>query len=351
MKLPAFLALLMCAPLASAGEDSEAAVSAFVANPASVRFLLQAEQYEKLESTLAAIELGTKGRYDREDIWWAAFSFLAQPRPENARRYDDWLALMPGSPYARLARAKFLERQGWRVRGNQRVSRTDPSQFEAMAGYHVQARREYAAIVEKDPGNLLAYEGLIFLCLADGGADCSARWLRQALVRDPGSFNLRAAHMWGLKPRWGGSYEAMDAFARESQEAAPRNPRLRHLLGSADADRASTAGQREGWSEAIELYDQALKHGREAAFLADRAFAYLSDRKPLLALADIREARSLSPAGWFFSDHGLARTMSLEGLLVHGEGDKERGCELAERATQLDVDVPALPGCGGIPQP
>ncbi len=348
--LHVLLALLLCAPLASPSDDAAAAVSAFVANPTSLRELLEAGQYDRLESTLLAIERGTTGRYDRENVWWAAFNYLAQPRPENDKRYDEWLTHAKGSPRARLARAMFLEKRGWRARGEKWAQQTGRSQFIRMADFHAEAKREYTALVEKSPDNLLAYDGLMSICLAEGGVDCSARWLRQALSHDPGSFNIRAAHMYALKPRWGGSYEAMAAFATEAQTASTRNPRLRHLLGFVDADRAYVAGLEGNWPESITLHTEALKYGPEPTFLANRALAYLSDGRPQKASLDIQNARDLSPVGWFYSDMRLAHTFALEGAIAYREGRKDAARKLIGRASEIEVDDTYILGWAAILQ-
>ena len=317
------------------GDDQ--AVTAFVADPASLRHLLEARDFDGVERTLTAIDHKAM-RYESEDVLWAAIMSLSQPRPENEPLFDEWLAQSKGSAHARLARANFLLLRGWRVRGSNPASVTSRAQFHGMAEYHAEARRSFAALAEEHPDAILAFDGLISTCLGEGGADCSLPWLQRALAQRPGSYDIRAAYLYTLKPRWGGSYEAMEAFAAEAQKAVSTNPRLEHLLGFADADRASEAMHAENWAAAISLYTSALKHGPDPTFLADRAFAYLRAGDALHAAADIQAARHLSPAGWFYSDMRLAQTFAMEGEIAYGAGNKVVAQQLMTRANDIEVD-------------
>lgn len=327
---------LLCAATAFPQDRGAAAVNAFVAEPTSLRKLLESRQYDKLESALAAIDTATRGKYDQENVRWAAYNYLAQPRPANEKLFDEWRAT--GSTRARLARAMFLEKRGWRARGGSYASETSPSQFTRMEDFHAEAEREYLAVLEKDPGEIQALSGLMSRCLNRGGAECSRKLLARALAKEPGSFNIRAEHMYSLKPRWGGSYEAMSAFANEAQKQVHLNPRLKHLLGFADAERAFSASLQKKYPEAIQFATEALKHGPEPVYLAERAAAYRSAMQPDKALEDIRAARTLSPAGWFFSEIRLAHTYAIEAAIAGQKGDTAAAGTLLARAGEIEID-------------
>ncbi len=325
------LALVLPGPLVAAnGQD--ALETPALRRVTSLRGLLEARNLGELETTLAAIEEETRGDYKRENELWAAYIYLTQPRPENEELFAEWLALT-GSSRARLGRAMFLAKRGWRVRGDDWAHRTSDSQFASMAEYHAEAHRLYVDVLEKNPECLMAYDGLMSLCLGAGDKQCSERWLQKGLAVSPGSFNLRAAYLYVLKPRWAGSYAEMDAFAAKSQEAVELNPRLRHLLGFADADRADFAEP----AAKIELFTRALKHGPEPGFLAGRAHAYYETGQTTKALEDLLAARELSPVGWFYSDMRLAHSMSLQGIIVFLAGEPQRGRELIRRASAIEV--------------
>jgi hypothetical protein len=59
----------------------------------------------------------------------------------------------------------------------------------------------------------------------------------EALKHNPESFAVREQIMYALRLRWGGSREAMQKFADDSQEYADRNPSMRFLLASLPLDR------------------------------------------------------------------------------------------------------------------
>ena len=95
--------------------------------------------------------------------------------------------------------------------------------------------------------------------------------------------------------RWGGSYEALESFARESQTGTEANSRLALLMGFAAWDR----GRDQFWygqfdaSEAS--FREALSHGPLARFWSDLGF--LRDRAgdSRAAVEDLDRALALSP--------------------------------------------------------
>jgi tetratricopeptide (TPR) repeat protein len=307
---------------AAAAASSDAAIRRLVEEPTYLRKLLEAGQYEDLDRQLSAIERAAAGRYDRENELWAAYIYLAQLRPNNDVRFDQWLERIP-STRARLARAIFRSKQGWTGQARQSLA---------------YVRGEFLTVLKADPDALLAYDGLMMLCLVSEGPPCSAKWLQRGLARAPGSFNLRAMHLFGLKPRWGGTYEQMEAAAADAQKDVALNPRLRHLLGFADADRASVALRERRFAEAIALYTQALTHGPEPIYLAERAQAYVRAKRSSEALVDIEAAKIASPVGWFFTTVRLGHVTLLEATIRGAAGETAFGLEAIGRAQELEVD-------------
>ena len=61
--------------------------------------------------------------------------------------------------------------------------------------------------------------------------------IEAALRQDPNTSLVRETYMFKLTPRWGGSYDAMDAFAQEAQAHASANPQLVDLLGNSSGER------------------------------------------------------------------------------------------------------------------
>src|SRR5262249_22518374 len=118
-------------------------------------------------------------------------------------------------------------------------------------------------------------------------------YLKRALELCPACFELRRQYIVGLEPRWGGSYEEMEQFAKESQRMSGTNPQLRVLLGLAYADQAQAACSAHRYDEAIELQNQALSYGQYWNSLLGRARVLRCSQHFQEALLDLNRAIAL----------------------------------------------------------
>jgi tetratricopeptide (TPR) repeat protein len=101
-----------------------------------------------------------------------------------------------------------------------------------------------------------------------------------------------------LSPRWGGSYDAMDAFARDAQSHVARNRRLEALLASSLAERAfERCCTEHNLPAALATYDSAVAVAPEREFLLARGRVRGQLRDYLGALADFNAAWQQRPQG------------------------------------------------------
>jgi tetratricopeptide (TPR) repeat protein len=101
--------------------------------------------------------------------------------------------------------------------------------------------------------------------------------------------------MNSLLPRWGGSYEAMMQFAKESAPYAAKNPRIRALAGFADWDRGRLLEKRGKKDAAINAYTRALEFGDFWKFRYARGALYYHVRRNEDALEDLNRALTQTP--------------------------------------------------------
>jgi Flp pilus assembly protein TadD len=130
--------------------------------------------------------------------------------------------------------------------------------------------------------------------LMSGGAGIHMRQtVDQAMAVCPSCFQVRAAYVGALVPRWGGSYEEMRDFAHEGD--ATVNPRMRFLPGYVDRDRAQVFLIEKSPQEALAAIERACALGKYWEFLEQRAEIrdHLNDLSG--ALADLDQAIALRP--------------------------------------------------------
>ena len=100
-----------------------------------------------------------------------------------------------------------------------------------------------------------------------------------------------------MSPRWGGSYDAMDKFANESQARVGQNPMLKYLLGFPALEQAKDLQLEEKWEETIALLNHALEVGGDyPEFYVIRGKSLYQLKKYDEAMADF-EAANDSHAG------------------------------------------------------
>src|SRR4029079_10440588 len=120
---------------------------------------------------------------------------------------------------------------GWYKRGARWACETPPENFEAMRDAHATAFPDLDGALARHPGLVAAHRALIMVATANGAPfELKRRLLDQALAVCPDCYNVRVVFIFGIRPRWGGSYEKMDAFAQESAQASS-SPKMRILAG------------------------------------------------------------------------------------------------------------------------
>jgi len=257
--------------------------------------LLHRGDFAVLEKKLEALQAGYEAGKTHEYFVYAAFESFSRPHVEP--EVQRWATEHPGSWPALAARGVMYWAAASRARGTKVISKTLPQQLQEMEkNLHLSAQ-DFRAVVAARPRFLPAYVYLIVAARMAGDTALGSAALHAALQQDPKSFVVRDSYMVALTPMWGGSTEAMEAFAREAQAQAGANPELIGLLGYSYASQAEDSLRRHDSDRAIALYTQALRYVRWPAWLSSRAKAYEESGRYEEALADVAEALRYTPDG------------------------------------------------------
>lgn len=292
------------------------------------RALFEARRFDELADRMETARKDGLADPRRELVLFAMLSAVGIPEhPEDKLLLDAWVEKMPGHWAPWLARAKYSVNAAWRARGTKWASETTDAQFDKMADFDDRVMADLKQALRIEPALVAAYQIMQDLAMRYGKQDASRRIIVEALRISPASYSARKVHLSVLEPRWGGSYEAMEAFIREAKPFYGRNPSLRWLEGSPDWDRGRMSMSRSrkdadpavGRAEAIEYFRKALAHGGSIGVLDSLGDAYLrSARYPdALEVGDriISEVRN-SMEGHFL------RASALAGLGRHDEALK-----------------------------
>ncbi|QSI75272.1 DUF4034 domain-containing protein [Niveibacterium microcysteis] len=233
-----------------------------------VQEALRAKQFEAIEKVLNARESefkqGKLGEYDILD----AYKPFYQSEDVFSNELNDWIHKKPNSYIAHLARGTYYRKLGEFRRGTRYIQQTPAENVRFMHQQFEIAKTDLRKALSLNPRSFLAILNLLNIELQQGDEKESALLLREGTKLYPHTLLLRARYMVHLQPRWGGSYEAMDAFLRQSRAEGAPDPVLNLLMAIKLDDIGFTSEEHRDYDSAHDHYQRALALCRAA----DRRF-------------------------------------------------------------------------------
>ncbi len=257
--------------------------------------LLQNRQYQELEQRLSEAQKRYEQGLVSDSVVMLAFKALANSDPAHEELLNEWVEAMPNSFAALAARGMYYVDVGWSLRGTAYAGKTSKAQFSGMRDYHRRGLFDLQMAVASNPAFIAAYAEIISASKSSSSDALLKETLQQALEFDPRSYVVRKAHLLGLMPRWGGSYDSIERFIEDTRKYSDENPKLKPLLGFADYVRARRFGDRSKYQKAVEHYTKALAHGDKAWYYKARGVAYYQMDDNVNALKDLTKALELWP--------------------------------------------------------
>jgi tetratricopeptide (TPR) repeat protein len=208
------------------------------------------------------------------------------------------------------------------ARGSRLASETSEKQFARMQTELVAATDDAIAAIRLDDSDPYGFALIVSAARMGGAEQLERRALENGLRREPASFTLRVGHLDALRPRWGGSFEEMDAFAAAAQQHVRKNPRLRVLLGFSAYERGEVLSDNRQFEEAIAAYTTALSFGEFWRYRMARGESYSHARQYDRALVDFNHVIAERPG----SARALAwRSVTYTNLARLSAHDRARG--------------------------
>ncbi|MDX1527295.1 MAG: tetratricopeptide repeat protein [Gammaproteobacteria bacterium] len=257
--------------------------------------LLHARRYSALERRLSEVQKRYEDGLVSDSVVMLAFEALANSDPAHEPLFNEWVESMPDSYVPLAARGMYLVDVGWSRRGSAYSRDTSDEQFAGMREYHARGLSDLQEALRRNPRFIAGYAEIIGLTKTSRYSAMRKDTLKQALEIDPRSYVVRKAHLWGLMPRWGGSYEEINTFLDDTRKYVDQNPELNPLLGFADYVRAFNYGGRDKHQKAIEHYTKALEHGDKSWYYKARGVVYYRMDDNVNALKDLNKALELWP--------------------------------------------------------
>jgi tetratricopeptide (TPR) repeat protein len=213
--------------------------------------------------------------------------------------FESWLQFSPNHYAPYLARAHYFYEYGWESRGYRFRKDTPDEQIQKMRHFFRKAVEDVNRARAIDPKLIPAYTVLLGVYNATGDEEGEFQTIETALELFPESFLMRSTYMWAIEPRWGGSYEQMEEFAKEAEEYYDLNPELTVLYGFIYSDQAKRFKSNEKYEQALNMYTTALSYGDNFEFYHARAeiyHYYLNEAEK--ALADVERSITFRPLAY-----------------------------------------------------
>ncbi len=208
---------------------------------------------------------------------------------------DDWVRATPESFAPYVARGTHRLALGYHYRGGKYLSKTSPARLDRMRETMTLAEPDLRRSIQLRPKLVEARHRLLGIAMALGRRHEKAALVNEAEAICPLCFSIRAQYLHAIKPRWGGSYAAMEAYARRVQPYAHDNPRLRVLLGRVDHDRCNLLHKDGKLLLALAACDRAVSAGDYASYHYDRAVVLRKLGRNPEALAACNRALEIRP--------------------------------------------------------
>jgi len=277
--------------------------SGYDADVGEVRALFESRQFASLTALLERYQESCDRDIRYEYAAHNGFVAFAARAPSHKALLDEWVRTVPRSWVPLTARATYYKSAGLKARGSKWAKDTTYEQFQRMGDNFMLAVRDLEASLRIRPRQLYAYVSLMEISRNIGDQERGALLAGTALRFYPDSYLVRHCRMISLMPRWDGSYDAMERFAREAAPYAAKNPRLKLLPACIPWERGRLAASDGDYPKAIAFFENALSYGVSWDVLYDLADCRYRAKMYDEALATLDRAMALNPNS--AEGHGL----------------------------------------------
>jgi hypothetical protein len=286
---------------------------------ASVISMAELEAYldnGDIEGLDAKIEAYLDMHFSKEDFSEDIHVFYRQFKSASAetdRVSARWLSLAPKSAFALMGRGMYLEELAWDARGAKWASETSQQKMRKKTEIVDQAVPLLRAALKREPKLMPAYSSLMNLGVLDSRDDLVEDAISLGEKQDRDCFDLVYRRMFSMKPRWGGAYEDMLAYANALLKRAQERPLLAIAMALPYGDRGGIlTGQEKYNAETAEVLTLAVAIGADQDAFYDAADTALNrkdakaDQWKALALL-LQEVRYRPTNAW--GNRTLARSL------------------------------------------
>lgn len=262
---------------------------------------LKGGDYAALDAELNGLQLRLDQSAADEQAVWDAFSPFEDliPEPADAEALlRAWVERYPRSYAAHTALGMHYLHLARKARGTQYAQNTSVTRMDAMYGWMGPARKELSLSLSLSQRPLLSYFTLMAAASYAGPRKEVEANFRAGIALAPGSPNLRSAYMDRLKPRWGGSYDLMQAFADDSAPFIENPSDVAAMRAQIPTDQGAVEAVAGHYEAAEALYTSALDLSDQAQLHCQRAWVRMERQDWAGTVEDLTRARAAEGSGY-----------------------------------------------------
>ena len=141
--------------------------------------------------------------------------------PKLLSGLNAWITHRPGSALAHLMRARYYADTGWFIRGKDFANAVPPEHMRAFQEELLLARSDADQALSIDPSIPAGYFLRLQILAALGSSEQADLAFQSGIARFPDYYPLYQIRLLYLRPRWGGSTEAMNRFVEQYAGTVP----------------------------------------------------------------------------------------------------------------------------------
>lgn len=189
--------------------------------------------------------------YSLGDVTFGAEAWATSIKKcENAAGCEPWLL--------EIFKGIFHDKTAWHARGDEYANKVTEKGWKAFEKHMLDSGKHFREAYRMHPELPFAASSMIKVAMTGHDADSVEDWFRRATDAEFDFPSAYSQKMWGLRPRWGGSHEAMLEFGYECVETDRFDTKVPYQLVQALYDIRS---EFNNWKEVFKhdgLYDRAI---------------------------------------------------------------------------------------------
>ena len=194
----------------------------------------------------------------------AAYGPLTHYDEVVATNLAAWVEAAPGSYVAHLAYGTYLSSVGSAWRGGDYLSKIPKKNLETAVEYWSKAKEELDTSLPLSSRPYLSFYRLMYLAIYAGAPDAARSYLLSANRTLPSNALARDGYVESLLPKWGGSYDAVEAFIAESSSEGVPLPILSQMEAIEEDDIGRSFEDAGDHATALGHFHRALDLAKDA---------------------------------------------------------------------------------------